>query len=159
MELYACGLNAHQQLCTNSENESEPSQNLYEFQKVEDCKTVRIFCALWCATILEIDDRLVFRGFHTSGLTNCSISGPGPGESHGIRSVFGDLSGVIGAIADDGLLLELGRTYPQADNLIFRRRRTAWLHQRGNVVDHVSIARNGQIAVVTRKLYLILMYA
>ena len=159
MELYACGLNAHQQLCTTSENQNNSCQNLYDFQKVADCKNVRIFCALWCATILEIDDRLHFRGFHSSGLTSCTISGPRSGQGHGIRSVFGDLSGVIGAIADDGLLLELGRTDPPADELIFTRRPTAWLHQRGHLVDHVSIARNGEIAVVARKLYLISMCA
>lgn len=159
MELYACGLNAHQQLCTPSEHQNGSSQSLYDFEKVADCKTVRIFCALWCATILEIDDRLVFRGFHSSGLTSCPIAGPTSGKGHCIQSVFGDLSGAIGAVADSGLLLELGRTDVPADELIFMPRQTAWLHQRGHVVDHVSIARNGQIAVVARKFDLITMCA
>ena len=153
MELYACGLNAHQQLQPNAE-----SQDLYTFQKVAEGSTLRIFCTLWSATVLEIDCRLVFRGYHASGLTNCTISGPRPQRSNGVISIFGDLNGVIGALTPEGGLLELVKNEQRPDELIFRRRQQVWLQHDGNVIEHVSIAGNGKVAAITRKSLLVMLY-
>ena len=149
MELYACGLNAHQQLSSDSISQDRSSQIFYNFKKVATGADINIYCTLWCATIFEIDERLVFRGYHLSGLTECLIIRPSSQRSHGLKSVFGDLSGVVGALAMNGELLELVRNDERPDEMLFRRRSLSWLQQDGNMIDHVSIAGNGETAVVT----------
>ena len=149
MELFACGLNAHQQLSSYSINQDRSSQILYNIKKVATGADINIYCTLWCATIIEIDKQLVFRGYHLSGLTECLIVWPSSQRSHGLNSVFGNLSGVVGALAIDGELLELVRNDERPDEMLFRRRSLSWLQQDGNVIDRVSIAGNGVTAVVT----------
>ena len=49
----------------------------------------------------------------------------------------------------DGELLKLVRNDERPDELLFRRRSLSWLQQDGNMIDHISIAGNGEAAVVT----------
>lgn len=155
MELYACGLNAHGQLFADSDGSC---LNIHNFRKVADGQCLRILSTFWSATILELDGNLIVRGYHLSACTadtDYTITCPESKKGHGIRSIIGKQSGVIGAIADDGKLLEFVRTDQRAVDFAFRRRESAWVHQKGHVLDHVSIAGNDSVAVVSREFNLL----
>lgn len=153
MEVYACGLNAHKQLESDSQTQSRGHslQNIYNFLKVAEGGTVRIFCTLRCATILEIDGRLTHRGYDRSGLWDCNVSGPVNQKPHGIASVYGDLCGLVGGIGDDGQLLRYIEDDQRPGMLMFgRRKQEPWLQQDGSLLEHVMIAGDETVAVVTR---------
>ena len=152
MELYACGMNAHQQLQSDSGNLLHSHRNIHSFQRVAEGRIIRILCNLWCATILEIDAGHIYQGYHSSGITKASILRPSA-ESIGRFSIFGDLYGVLGALGTNGQLLDLVRSEDQSDKLVFRRRQPSWLQQDGSLIKHISIAGNGEVAVVMGKFF------
>lgn len=151
MEVYACGLNAHHQLLSTQGDETHSSPNLNTFQKVAAGKAIRIIRVLWCATILEIDDQLIFQGYHPSVLANRKIPISKNDGADELISFFGDMSGVVGALSRNGEIQELATNEKRPDELVFETRQEVWLQQNRNTIEHVSIAGNGEVAVVLRK--------
>ena len=145
MELYASGFNSHGQLRPNSKTLSP--DDLLTFQKIAEGSTIRVRCALWSATVIEVDDRLLFRGFHQTGIIDSTISGLAVSN---IKSVFGDTSGVLGALTNDG---EIWRFVLRAGILMFVKHEfpsKCFLVQHGLCIDHFAIADNGQVCISTR---------
>ena len=141
MEVYACGFNAHGQL-----DQKASRQNINSFHKVaEGIRSTRILCATWCATILDIDGLLTYRGYHKSGLRDCLVS-----SAEEVKSVFGDVGGICGALTPDGNLLELVRDDTRPGTLHFRVASQEWIGDEKSSVEHVSIAGNGRVAMIVR---------
>ena len=145
MELYASGFNSHGQLRPNPKNLSP--DDLLTFQKIAEGNTIRVHCALWSATVIEVDGRLLFRGFHESGMLDSSISGLAARQ---VKSVFGDTSGVLGALTQEG---EVWRFDSRAGSLVFVKHEfpaECFLLRQSLRVDHLGIADNGQVCISTR---------
>lgn len=143
MELYAAGFNGHSQLLPAP----SPPTDLLTFQKIASGTTIRVLCAVFCATVLETDDLIRFRGFHDSGITDAVISGLPARE---IRSVFGDTSGVLGALTMTGEFWRLGE---REGGLGFVREEVPlveWLAREGVVIDRIAVADNDQVCLSTR---------
>lgn len=145
MELYASGFNSHGQLRPNPRKLSP--DDLLTFQKIAEGGTIRVLCALWSATVIEVDGRLLFRGFDESGMLDSFISGLAANQ---IKSVFGDTSGILGALTQEG---EIWRFVSRAGSLVFVRHEFSagcFLVRRALCVDHLAIADNGQVCISTR---------
>lgn len=142
MELYAAGFNAHHQLSQDS------NESLTSFTKVATGKSIRIISTLWAVTILEIDGNIFHRGYHSSGKPELPISGV-PAED--IKSAFGDLSGVVGSLTNDGNLLEFLWNREKSDELKIKRSDEKWFQKDGGKIECMSVAGCGEVAVVTSR--------
>ncbi len=145
MALYACGFNPHGQLLPNSSG--EPPQDLYTLIKIAEGDSIRVRCAFWSSTVLEIDGVLIYRGSHAFKLSVCcEIEGPPASD---IKSFFGDASGVLGALTNGGVILTL---HAHSKGLVLNKHpHCTFLYLRGLVVDHIAIAGNDQVCLATHK--------
>ena len=145
MALYACGFNPHGQLLPDASR--DPPQDLRILTKIAEGDFIRVRCVFWSATILEIDGVLIYRGSHTSRLsTCCEIEGPPASD---IKTFFGDVSGVLGALTNDGVILTL-QAY--SNGLVLKKHpHCTFIYLRGLVVDHIAISGNEQVCLATHK--------
>lgn len=144
MTLYACGFNAHGQLLPSSSGQNP--ENLHTLQKIAEGDQIRVCCALWSATVLEIDGALIFRGYHRSQLQNCEIEGPPASD---FTTIFGDTSGVLGAVTRDGGFWTL---CSQSSLPEFKKHvQNTFLDSENLVLDHIAIAGNEQVCMAAHK--------
>lgn len=117
MELYASGFNAHGQLLPSCS-----PHDLQSFQKVAQGSRIRVRCATWSATVLEIDGVLELRGSQRRRSDQAGDTGEGedvPGEERNsrkkvamiqglsadrIQTIVGDASGILCALTTEGEL-------------------------------------------------------
>lgn len=145
MELYASGFNAYGQLVSNSNDRKY--KDLTSFQKTAEGNRIRVRCAVWSATVIEVDDTLLFRGFHESGLTNAVISGL---STHLLKTVFGDMTGILGALTVNG---EIWILAAQSGGLMFIKHQfssDSYIAREGTQIDQIAIAGNDQVCISTR---------
>ena len=138
MEIYACGLNSHRQLAWSAD-----SQDITTFLKIVKGKRLRVLCGIWSAIVIEVDEQLVYQGYYQSGPKGCNIS-----YSTAIKSIFGDIRGIQGALTTDGSLFELVSKNSCSEPLEFQRSPQNWLRDPELQLEHIVIAGNGQVAVV-----------
>ena len=142
MEVYACGFNSHSQLSSSPKHDC-----LRRFTKIAEGKTIRIRCAVWCATVIEIDDTLLFQGFHESGVRQGLISGLPPSR---IKSVFGDTSGILGALTVDG---EIWKLVPAAATsfafIKYLFPPDSFVRAQHLFIDDLAMAGNDQVCIST----------
>lgn len=138
MDIYACGLNSHKQLVW-----SAGSQDITTFLKIAKGKRLRVLCGIWSASVIEVDEQLLYQGYYQSGPKDCNIS-----YSKAIKSIFGDIGGIQGALTTDGSLYELVPNNSCSAPLRFQRSPQNWLRDPELQLEHIAIAGNGQVAVV-----------
>ena len=146
MELYMCGFNAHYQLM---DQEYQNDENILKFKKVYQSPYIRVRCALWSCTILEVDGSLIHRGFRTSGLDPVSIGGAPP---RNIKTLFGDASGVLGALTKAGSIHLFTDAIDGSNTWRLRKHRfdeDNFLSRQNLIIDHIAIADNGEVCVCT----------
>lgn len=106
MELYASGFNAHGQLLP-----AHSPHDLLAFRRIASgTSTIRVRCATWSATVLEIDGVLELRGYlpgegrdeadERGGKSKVAVLRGLPAD--GIKTIVGDASGVLGALTTEG---------------------------------------------------------
>ena len=141
MEIYSCGLNAHKQLDSKTSY-----NNLATFQRTAEGDRVSVLCATLCATIIDVDGQVEHRGYHTSGQSVRYIS-----HKDEVQSFIGDISGIHGALTKDGTFCELERHRTSSDSFLLRLTEHRWRGREALSLEHVAIAGNGQIAVITTR--------
>ena len=141
MEIYACGINSHGNLSSKL-----PRKNVTSFQKIAEGEQVKFLGATWCALILEINGELTYRGYHTSGLSNCSIA-----HQVDVRSAFGDTEGVQGGLSTDGEFLQLAHQDAHLDTLEFCVEGRKGFGRGQSAIQCIALAANGDLAVIIRK--------
>lgn len=118
MELYGSGFNAHGQLLPSCS-----THDLHSFQKIASGTTIRVRCATWSATVLEIDGVLELRGSqsHNDQAGGCGKDKDLPADGHErnhnktvavirglpadrIKTIVGDASGILCALTMEGEL-------------------------------------------------------
>lgn len=140
MELYMCGFNTHHQLIHDENNHSD---EITQFRKVSKSPRINVRCALWSSTVIESDGILIHQGYRPSGLDPALIDGP---PTRNIKSIFGDTSGVLGALATDGSL------YLYHDGSELRRHRfpeDSFVVRQSLAIEHLAIAENGVVCICT----------
>lgn len=146
MELYMCGFNAHHQL---DHDQDHHNNDITQFRKVLRSPHLNVRCALWSSTVIQSDGTLLHQGYRPLGLSPMLIDGPPP---RNIKSIFGDTSGVLGALAIDGSLYlyhdgSQGRVGPE-----FRKHRfpeESFIVQQSLAIEHLAIADNGEVCTCT----------
>lgn len=132
MQIYGTGFNAHGQLKPECpDRDLVRFEKLYEYVDEEPGRTsggssVQVLCALWSCTVWRVGEELFYLGYRpipthhlrpelASGggevdkwgsSTRIHIAGPSSASAWAsrVRSVFGDVSGVRGAVMDDGMV-------------------------------------------------------
>lgn len=146
MELYATGFNAHHQLIRKSRKDTK---DLLQFQKILKSPLIRVRCALWSATIFESDGSLLHHGYRPSGSTEPAvIDGP---PTRNIKEVFGDMSGMLGALGVDGSLYILHENRKGLELRKHRFGQESLVTQQGLTISHLAITENGEVCVCTSK--------
>lgn len=148
MELYGAGFNAQGQLSSTS-----CPKDLLRFQKIAEGNRIRIHCAVWNATVLEIDGIIHYRGFNelTGMITNDEISGL---PASRIKTVIGsNTNGILGALTRDGEVWLLNAL--ESEHLVFVKHHFPsggyWANENPETIAHIAIADNEQVSVCTRK--------
>ena len=147
-----CGFNAHHQL-VGPEHHSD--EDILKFRRICQSPYLKVRCALWSCTIVENDGVLIHRGFRTSGLSSISIDGPPP---RNIKTFFGDVSGMIGALTKDGSVLLFSDDPGQLNDSRLRKYRfdeNSFLFQQNLIVEHLTIANNGEVCTCTSMLLIL----
>lgn len=140
MELYICGFNTHHQLV---HDEISHSDEIVQFRRVLRSPRLNVRCALWSSTVIESDGTLIHQGYRSSGLDPTLIDGP---PTRNIKSIFGDTSGVLGALATDGSL------YLYHDGSELKRHRfpkDSFIVRQSLALEHLAIADNGVVCICT----------
>lgn len=147
MELYGAGFNAQGQLSSTS-----CPNDLLSFQKIAEGNRIRIHCAVWNATVLEIDGILRYRGFNefTGIITNAEISGL---PASRIKTVIGNnTNGILGALTTDGEVWLL--TSSESGCLVFVKHEFPsggyCADENLETITHVAVADNERVSVCTR---------
>ena len=144
MELYGCGLNVHTQL-----DPGTSQQNINSFQKIAEGSRIKVLCATLSATVIVVDGRLIYRGYHESAPSGCTIS-----HAEAIKSVIGDIEGIHGVLTADGNLMRLVYDDTSSGTLLLRRRKPSGLGIDISSLDQAVVGGNGEVAVIaTRKYY------
>ena len=141
MEIYACGLNSHNQLALSTD-----SRDVTTFLKIMKGKRLRVLCAVWSAIIIEVDEQLFYQGYYQSGPKSCNIS-----YSKDIKSIFGDIEGIQGALTTDSNFSKLVPNDSCSDPLKFQRSQQNWHRDQDFELEHIAIAGNGQVAIVAHE--------
>lgn len=146
MEVYMCGFNVHHQIRHSPDDHKDRFTNLL---KVLRSPRLSVRCALWSSMIIESNDLFIHQGFHMSGFKPVLVDGP---PSKNIRSVFGDASGVLGALSTDGGLYlfredPIVSRSPQFTKYQFDE--DYFIVQHNLAIDHLAIADNGEVCVCT----------
>ena len=139
MELYGCGLDAHGQLKSDGGHE-----NITTFQRIGAGSHTKVLCATLAATIIDVDGRLTYHGYHKSGVTGNIAS-----NSQVIRSVIGDIDGIYGALTVEGDLLKLDGDRLSHNTLHLRVTKQNWWRRERLSLEHIAVGGNGQVAVIT----------
>lgn len=147
MELYGAGFNAQGQLSSTS-----CPKDLLRFRKIAEGNHIRILCAVWNATVLEIDGIIHYRGFNelTGMVIQDEISGL---PASRIKTVIGNnTNGILGALTSDGEVWLL--TALESERLIFVKHEFPsggyWTDENSKTIAHVAVADNEQVSVCTR---------
>lgn len=147
MELYAAGFNAQGQLSSTL-----CPKDLLRFQKIAEGNCIRIRCAVWNATVLEIDGIIHYRGFSelTGTIVNDEISGL---PASRIQTVIGNnTNGILGALTRDGEIWPL--TALESGRLVFVKHYFPsggyWADDYPQTIAHIAVADNEQVSVCTR---------
>ena len=146
MELYMCGFNTHHQL---EHDEDHHNDEILNFRKVLRSPHLNVRCALWSSTVVESDGTLLHQGYRPSGLYPTLIDGPPP---RNIKSVFGDTSGVLGALTTDGSLYlyrddSQGNVGPELKKHRFPE--DSFIVQQSLGIEHLAIADSGEVCICT----------
>lgn len=146
MELCMCGFNAHDQLPSGKQ---QPNQDIFQFEKAYRSPHVAVLCALWSSTLIEVDGSLMHHGFRPSSQEPVLIEGP---PTRNIKTIFGDTSGVLGALTTDGSLhvyhASPGKT-PE-----FKKHRfdsDSFIVRQNLAIDHLAISVNGEVCICTSR--------
>lgn len=147
MELYGAGLNAQGQLSSTS-----CPDDLLRFQKIAEGNCIRVRCAVWNATVLDIDGITHYRGFNelTGTIINDEISGL---PASRIKTVIGNnTNGILGALTGEGEVWLL--TASESGRLIFVKHEFPsggyWADENPDTIDDIAVADNEQVSVCTR---------
>ena len=146
MELYMCGFNTHQQLHPDRDHHID---DITQFRKVLRSPRLDVRCALWSSTVIQSDGTLLHQGFRPSGLYPTSIDGPPP---RNIKSIFGDTSGVLGALATDGSLYLYHDDSRDNSGPEFKKHRfprDSFIVQQSLAIEHLAMADNGEVCICT----------
>ncbi|MCJ1452973.1 hypothetical protein MMC28_003318 [Mycoblastus sanguinarius] len=146
MELYMCGFNAHHQL---NHKEQHHDEEITRFEKVNRSPHVDVRCASWSSTVIESDGSLVHLGFRQSGLRPVWIDGP---PLRNIKTIFGDTSGVLGALTTDGSVYLYHDDSGHGRSPELKKHRfngESFLVQQGLAVEYLAIAENGEVCICT----------
>ena len=141
-----CGFNAHHQLY---HSKTRHEDEVHQFEKVDRAPKVEVRCAFWSSTVIESDGCLVHQGFRQSGLDPTVIDGP---PLRNIKIVFGDTSGVLGALTTDGsvYLYHDGSATRKGPELKKHRfNEECFLVQQGLAIEQLAIAENGEVCIHT----------
>ena len=134
MELRVSGFNSHKQIKANSE------EDVSEFSKTFEARSVQVLCALWSCTILQVDESIIYMGYRCFGRSPCRIKGLAAAD---ISHVFGDDSGLLGVISRDRKLLLPEEDQKDGGVRLIER-------EVGLRIGHLAILVNGQVCVCTR---------
>jgi len=146
MELYATGFNAHHQLIRKSKKDAN---DLLQFERILKSPLIRVRCALWSATVFESDGTLLHYGYRPSGSTEPAvIDGP---PTRNIKHVFGDTSGMLGALGVDGSVYILHENRKGLELKKHRFGQESLMAQQGLTLSHLAINENGEVCVCTSK--------
>ena len=142
-----CGFNTHHQL---AHDENSHSEEITQFRKVLRSPRLSVRCALWSSTVIESDGILMHRGYRPSGLDPALIDGP---PTRNIKSIFGDTSGVLGALATDGSLhlYHDGSSQGKVCSELKRHRfpEDSFIVRQSLAIEHLAIADNGVVCICT----------
>ena len=151
MELHASGFNAHHQLLPSPSPNSTPASNLLTFRPVLTTTNgpIKIRAALWSTTVIERQGQLWQHGHNGRDLAPVPILGMTADDT---KCVFGDVSGVLGAVGKDGKLY----VYRNGNGDGGKPRLSHWIWQEGTVlgksdvqVQSVAIAESEEVCVCT----------
>lgn len=148
MELYACGLNAHKQL-----NSGTSQQNIITFERIAEGSRIKVLCATLSATILDVDGRLIYHGYHESAPSGCIIS-----HAEEVKSVIGDIEGIHGALTADGNIMQLEYDGTLSETLLLRRRKKSWLGVESSSLELAIVCGNGQVAIIATCKYYVFLF-
>lgn len=98
---------------------------------------------------MDDDGSLVHEGFRMSGLDPTFIEGPPP---RNIRTIFGDTSGVLGALTTDGSLYVYHDEPAVTKGPRLKRYRfdeDSFIAKQNLAIDHLAIADNGEVCIIT----------
>ncbi|MCJ1305161.1 hypothetical protein MMC08_007975 [Hypocenomyce scalaris] len=140
MDIYACGFNAHNQL--NFDSLHKRSDDIDQFERICRGRNVRLLCALWSSTALEVNGELVLRGSQHTSTNRGLIQGLGAGD---ISRLYGDHTGVLGAVAKDGSIWTLTDNHHSL-SLVKERHH----HKAQAFVEAIAIAGNGKVCICRR---------
>lgn len=150
MELYGAGFNAQGQLSSTS---CPPTKDLLRFQKIAEGNRILILCAVWNATVLEIDGIIHYRGFNelTGMIINDEISGL---PASRVKTVIGNnTNGILGALTRDGEVWLLTASL-EPKRLVFVKHYFPsggyWADENPETIAHIAVADNEQVSVCTR---------
>lgn len=141
-----CGFNAHHQIHHDQEHHIN---EITHYRKVVRSPHLDVPCTLWSATVIQSDGTLLHQGYHPAGLYPTPIDGPPP---RNLKSIFGDTSGVLGALAKDGSLYlyhdgSRGSVSPEFKKHRFPK--CSFIFQQSLAIEHLAIADNGEVCVCT----------
>lgn len=146
MELYMCGFNAHQQLHLDEEN---PRDDITQFHKVHRSPHLGVRCALWSSTVVESDGKLIHSGFRRPRSGPIPVDGP---PTRNIKTIFGDTSGVLGALTTDGSLCVYHDDSHPTKCPEFKKHRFAedsFIAKQNLAIEHLAIADSGEVCIIT----------
>ena len=146
MELYMCGFNGHHQLDHDQDRRNDV---ITQFSKVLRSPSINMRCALWSSTVIQSDGILLHQGYRPSGLNPTRIDGP---PARDIKSIFGDTSGVLGALATDGSLYlyydgSHRKAGPEFKKHLFPE--DSFIIQQSLAIEYLAIADNGEVCICT----------
>ena len=141
-----CGFNTHHQLHHDQDYDND---EILQFRNVLTSPHLSVQCALWSSTVIQSDGHLLHQGYRQSGLSPALIESPAPSN---IKSIFGDTSGVLGALATDGSLYLYhdgsdGRAGPELKKHRFPE--DSIILQQSLAIEHLAIAENGEVGICT----------
>jgi len=145
MELYMCGFNAHHQLIHGR------NEDVMQYTRICRSPQLKVRCALWSSTLIEADRVLMHRGFRLQGSDPIIIEGP---PARHLKSIFGDTSGVLGALTtDDSLYVHQDK--PGATQSLELKRHhfdeDSFIQTQNLAIDYIAIADNGEVCIITSK--------
>ena len=141
-----CGFNTH---CQLDHDQADHNDKITQFREVSRSPHLNVRCALWSATVIQSDGTLLHQGYRPSGIYPTLIDGPPP---RNIKSIFGDTSGVLGALATDGSLYIYHDASPGSVDPQFKKHRfldDSFIAQQSLAIEHLAIADNGVVCICT----------
>lgn len=145
MELHICGFNAHNQLVSGSKDETN------QFSKIRQSLYLRVRSALWSSMMFEDDGNLIHTGFRSSGVDPTLVDSP---PLWNIKAIFGDTSGVLGALTNDGSIYLFHDGLPTKPHVQFKKHHfdeDSFITKQNLSIHHVAIADNEEVCIITGK--------